>query len=489
MKQWRVILGPPGTGKTYTLLGIVEELLAKGVPPDAIGYLAFTKRAATEAIDRAMQKHHYKAAELPYFRTIHSLCFRQLGLNRGRVMGQKEFKEFSELLGIRITGRWTLEEGGVFNMQAGDRMLFMENLARTQGTSLRELYDSGDDDIPWSKVDLFSRALKQFKDGRGLYDYTDMLFRFLAVGTCPRLHTLIVDEGQDLSRGQWQVILKLAEYADNIIVAGDDDQAIFRWAGADVNYFMDLPGTYKVLAQSYRVPRRVQAVADKIVQRLSRRRTKRWRSRSEQGEVHFLGGYTQTDYSKGTHLVLARNAYMLQSVAEHMQREGIVYEHHGKSSVDGQLIDDIKLFEAMRKGGTCTRADAERLAKRIANADLPVAASGAGSTLTLQECGFQDVIWHDAFTGVSITVRESLLAALRRGEKLVGPPRVKLSTIHGAKGGQAETVTVLTDMAPRTFEEMHKFPDDEQRVFYVAVTRARDTLNIVRPETSRSFTI
>ena len=52
----KIILGPPGTGKTHTLLNRVEEELARGTPPDRIAFLAFTKKAATEARDRAMKK-------------------------------------------------------------------------------------------------------------------------------------------------------------------------------------------------------------------------------------------------------------------------------------------------------------------------------------------------------------------------------------------------------------------------------------------------
>lgn len=78
---------------------------------------------------------------------------------------------------------------------------------------------------------------------------------------------------------------------------------------------------------------------------------------------------------------------------------------------------------------------------------------------------------------------------LKRGEKLDKEPRIKIGTIHGVKGGEAEHVLLLTDIAPRTYREMHALPDDEIRVFYVAITRAKKSLHIVQPNTNMYFDI
>ena len=136
-----VVLGPPGTGKTTKLLNLVENHLNNGILPDHIGYLAFTKKAATEAIDRACVKFDYQIQQLPYFRTIHSLCFQLLGLKRDDVMGKSHYKELGEMLGIEITGASTISEGASFGMTNGDRLFFLENLARIKRIPLRQVYD------------------------------------------------------------------------------------------------------------------------------------------------------------------------------------------------------------------------------------------------------------------------------------------------------------------------------------------------------------
>ena len=88
--MWNIVLGPPGTGKTTFLLEKVEDSLEQGTDPESIAYLAFTKKAATEALNRAVEKFMFEPDDLPYFRTIHSLCYRQLNLKKSDVLGKDD---------------------------------------------------------------------------------------------------------------------------------------------------------------------------------------------------------------------------------------------------------------------------------------------------------------------------------------------------------------------------------------------------------------
>jgi superfamily I DNA/RNA helicase len=89
--------------------------------------------------------------------------------------------------------------------------------------------------------------------------------------------------------------------------------------------------------------------------------------------------------------------------------------------------------------------------------------------------------WYNVLTKIGEEKTSYIIALLRRGTKLQSTPMIKLSTIHGAKGGEADNVLLLTDLSTKFSQEYEHNPDAINRLLYVALTRARQSLHIVLP--------
>ena len=136
----KIILGPPGTGKTEYLLRKVEKKLEEGIKPGRIGYFAYTVKAANEARTRAIKKFtNLDKKDFNYFRTLHSLAFKQLGLSKDDVMKDNHYKELSELLGIKLSNTNRKMDNNGFQMQ-DDIFAKVIDMARVRNITLKQQY-------------------------------------------------------------------------------------------------------------------------------------------------------------------------------------------------------------------------------------------------------------------------------------------------------------------------------------------------------------
>ena len=97
-----IILGPPGTGKTTTLLNICKQKKQEGISWDKIGFFSFSKKAAYEARDRAREKFQASKDDLIHFRTLHSFAYKHLPLKENSLMKSKHWKELSQIIGFDL---------------------------------------------------------------------------------------------------------------------------------------------------------------------------------------------------------------------------------------------------------------------------------------------------------------------------------------------------------------------------------------------------
>ena len=490
----QMILGPPGTGKTSTLLGLIEDELETGTEPEKIGFFTFTKKAVNEGKERAINRFSISNRDLPFFRTLHSLAFRQLGLSKENVMNKSNILDLNEKLNIRLTGRTTSEDGHLFAMTHDDRLAFIENLARMKNIPLSEQWHEVDDAVGWFELERFARGLELFKKDRLLVDYTDMLQMFLQEGAVPFLDVMFVDEAQDLSPLQWAVVRKMAEKAKKIYVAGDDDQAIYKWAGADVEYLINNSKDAMVLKQSHRVPASVHGIATQCIGQVRSRVHKVWEPRKEQGMVRWEPNISLVNMDEGDWLVLARTNYLLEEVDEYCRNEGWFFEVKGRPSISEKKVKAVLSWQSLMKGGRIALADCVDLFKYVKVQNYKKIDSLDFKTKDYVElkADFPDLPqgnWYDVFTLISPKEISYIRAMLRRGEKITKEPRIRLSTIHAAKGGEATNVVLITDITSRVYKNYQKNPDDENRVFYVGLTRTKQNLYLIEPQSTKCFTL
>jgi len=91
-------------------------------------------------------------------------------------------------------------------------------------------------------------------------------------------------------------------------------------------------------------------------------------------------------------------------------------------------------------------------------------------------------VWFEAFDDAGSRRIEYLRKMRANGEQLNKKPRIELSTIHAAKGGESQNVVLLTDLTKTTLDTYEKNPDDENRLFYVGATRTKENLHIIEPK-------
>lgn len=496
-----ILLGPPGCGKTTTLIGIAEDALAQGVKPDKIGFVSFTKKAAEEGKSRAAAKFQIEPENLPHFRTLHSMAFKYLGMRRESVFGWSHTRELGKMLGIDFKGRHNeVEDGDVYGMNSADRMLFLEGLARNTKQGLKEVWGNAlEDSIDWWELDRFAKALSTFKKSRMLMDFTDMLERFCLSDprTLPNFDLLIIDEAQDISPLQWDAVELLAAKAKIVYVSGDDLQGIYRWSGAQVETFINLRGSSRTLDQSYRVPSSVQQLAVGLERRVRNKRPRYWKPRAEVGSVNWFGSIEEVDLSKGEWLLLARNGYMLNELEDWCLSQGFSFNSVNRDPLKSPALAAIRTWENLRKG---LDESAERVLEALKYLPTHMSSAVLMKKLKADDAGRMygmpelknlglrtEAIWHEALTRISPKERDFFIAARRRGEPLLKKPRITISTIHASKGGQADHVLLITDLSYRCFNNMETNIDDEVRVWYVAATRCRQTLNLITPRTDLFF--
>jgi len=500
MSRTTILFGPPGTGKTTALLNEVEEQLKKGSSPDKIAFFAFTRKASREALVRAGQRFGLKEDDLPWFRTLHSAAFRLLGLSSSDVMQPSHYRELAEALGAPFHFEFQYNEdtervpqGGA----VGDRALAIYTRARSRCTSVENEYafeygenvgdvffaDFSVREMTERRALFFERMLDEYKRAYSLLDFSDFLDE---VHTALDLDLMIIDEAQDLTQQQWAFARRIGSKAKRVIIAGDDDQAIFQWAGADVRQFLSLAGNVKVLPISYRLPENIWSKCQRIASGIRYRKSKTWLPRpNDEGQVLYVNNpYTGDLRGDQSWLMLSRLRWQAELFVDTCRAQGIIYNVDGVWSNQTPEVRSIIHYERIRRGESVSGARIADISKFLNRPiDVPRAAEYTWDDISWPFEGKPD--WMAALVGLSVDEREYIRMVRNNGESLTNPGRVTISTIHGSKGGEADNVLLMVDTNKRVEQGSMKDPDSEQRVWYVGASRAKHNLLVMEPASRR----
>jgi superfamily I DNA/RNA helicase len=468
----KVILGGPGTGKTTYLLELVNSYLRNGVPPEKIAITSFTKSAIKEVIERS----GIDPERAPYFKTLHSLAFSQLNLSKNKVINQRHYKEISDLTRIKILGKQAKYIDVGEDLPQGDIMLFHEGLARVKQMTLDEYALKHKLPVTFSKFEYFSNFYRTYKKEYDILDFTDMLIQYNEKAYKLPVDVAIIDEAQDLNNLQWDIARKAFANVKDLYIAGDDDQAIYSWSGADVNMFLSLAGEKKVLQKSHRLTKDVFDLGNSIIKKVEHRYEKEWSPREEKGQVTWHNKMISIGFDNS--LVLSRNMCHLRMIEKYLFEQGKIFQTKLGPSIKKEHAEGILAYENLLKGNTVDYRKATIVSKLLGrNKDLE------RRDYTKEDLAIDDRAWFLALKGIPKNLVRYYTKVLRSGQKLTAEPTITLSTIHGSKGSEASKVILLTDVTRSSL----KSKDDLHRVFYVGVTRAKDELHILLPQTNNFY--
>lgn len=485
MAQTRIkVYGPPGTGKTTHCLEILCTHLMAG---ERVLFISFTRAARDEAHRRVMQTF----GEIPAnarVSTIHSLCMRMLEIPKSCLFEQGK---------VRWEFYHTFDRLGVSNGNIKKTLNLYHRLRNERSYSketLDRFREDGHEDIfaHYGLNSLLVDRYEAWKLKHAYIDFTGIVERVAkGEGGVPEFDVVIIDEAQDLTPLQWKVVDRVYEKASTVYVVGDDDQCIYNFLGANVEPFLTWRcDVVRVLERTHRLPRAILDYARKVSDRIAHRQEKNINTEIPiQGHIQEALLIDSVPFNTfPSELYLVRNKYMLDRVQDILNIKGVPY----RGSRSPWMRPDIQAIAGLVDWRTKTLSafDWKVLKKQLSpgfvsfvetrnpqlvetNSDFVLPPLNE----VLRGTAFADAYWWEKFLPtIPPELRLMIRNALRRYSLQVClHPGLELSTIHAAKGKEADRVYVCSALTEKIRESVY-ITDDEHRLFYVAVTRAKKEL-------------
>ena len=575
-----LIVAGAGTGKTTTLAARLAALVERGIAPERILLLTFSRRAAAELVQRADALAGHDIARRTWAGTFHAVANRLLrrhgwavGLDPGfTILDQTDAADLLALVraelhahhGTRTTDRRRPKK---------ETMAAILSRVVTTSTPLSVVLRES---FPWCADDhdelrATFEAYTARKRSAHLVDYDDLLlgwsalFRSAAAATVQsQFDHVLVDEYQDTNAQQADLLQALAAGGATVTAVGDDAQAIYGFRNATQRNILEFPDRFGagavVLDRNHRSTPSILATANAVMAETGKRHAKTlWSTRhdgprpvlvactDEAAQVTAVCARILEAHEQGVALrdqaVLFRTAHHSDLLELELAARRIPYVKFGglrvleAAHVKDLLCvlriaanprDELAWFRVLQLIDGVGPATARRLAPGLGDdsgAEVLAGALGppgdemweavAGARRAARETGPGAAVeraraWLDhrveaRYTNVAARVADldELTAAASRAAsleqfltglvldppsatgELAGPPHLDddwltLSTIHSAKGAEWHSVHVLHVTDGNIPSDLATGDDDaieeERRLLYVAMTRARDRL-------------
>ena len=561
------LFGGPGSGKTTALLDRVEQLLTEeGVDVRDVLVVSYTRAAAAEIRERLADRLDTNPRKLRgNVSTMHAKAYDLLNLSRGDVVGESDKEEYCDDYGIEFEGEYEgSRRRSARSTALGNKVISTSQWLQRTNRDVADWYDvpfkwdeeqvrlppeideraqTGNKYTPtWSSDDdrldvpEAIRAWRNWKGTNDLVGFADMLERVRQRSLLPSVDYLVIDEFQDITTLQYSVYEEWRPHMTRVLLAGDDDQVVYAWQGADPDLLLEEPVDEDViLPNSYRLPSRILNVVNQEVEHIDKRQDKDLEPRTEGGSVQAMRDRSMLDVTREvrrtveetdeTAMVLFRARYQMFQFIEEFIDQGIPF----KCLTDQRMWTDrlshyVDAIEALDAEESMTGLQARRLADMLADSAFGTGDRDElfGELDDIEESADTDDITEidiepdlirkhapfvpnppeaaDMLRKVTSFQERSVRAYFASAYRGMDRNRVRVGTIHSAKGREADHVFVATDLTEKVVEQMaatveqnntpvpgdREFTkrtspvptvtDNERRVFYVGMSRARQRL-------------
>ena len=406
------LFGGPGSGKTTALLDRVEQLLADNDDVDVRDVLvvSYTRAAAAEIRERLAERLDTTPRALRgNVCTMHAKAYDLLNLSRGDVVGESDKEEFCEQFGIEFEDEYEgSRRRSARSTTLGNKVIATSQWLQRTRRDVSDWYDvpfkwdeeevrlppeiddnaqTGNKYTPtWpsddDRLDIPEaiRAWRSYKGDNGLIGFADMLKRVKQRSLLPSVDYLVIDEFQDITTLQYDVYAEWRPHMKRVLIAGDDDQVVYAWQGADPDLLLE-EGVDEdvILPNSYRLPSRILNVVNREVSHIEKRQQKDLEPRKEGGTVEAVEHPSMLDLVRNvrgtieetdddTSMILFRARYQMFQFMDEFIDEGIPF----KCLTDQRMWTDrlcqyVDAIEALDNDEPITGLQARRLADMLAD--------------------------------------------------------------------------------------------------------------------------